>query len=62
MPDLIRTAQYFKVQIADQPGTLAGILSPLREAGQSHLLLQTYIKIPALFGRQRHVPEGARDL
>jgi len=27
MPDVIRTAQYFKVQIADKPGTLAGILA-----------------------------------
>jgi hypothetical protein len=33
MADLIRTAQYYKVQIADKPGTLAGILAPLREAG-----------------------------
>lgn len=33
MADLIRTAQYFKVQIADKPGTLAGMLAPLHEAG-----------------------------
>ena len=33
MVDLIRTAQYFKVQIADKPGALAGMLAPLREAG-----------------------------
>ena len=33
MADLIRTAQYFKVQIADKPGTLAGMLAPLRDAG-----------------------------
>ena len=32
MADLIRTAQYFKVQIADKPGTLAAMLAPLREA------------------------------
>ena len=32
MADMIRTAQYFKVQIADKPGTLAGMLAPLREA------------------------------
>ena len=33
MADVIRTAQYFKVQIADKPGTLSGVLAPLREAG-----------------------------
>ena len=33
MADLIRTAQYFKVQIADKPGTLADMLAPLRDAG-----------------------------
>jgi hypothetical protein len=32
MADLIRTAQYYKVQIADKPGTLAA-LAPLRDAG-----------------------------
>ena len=33
MADPIRTAQYYKVRIADKPETLAGILAPLREAG-----------------------------
>jgi len=33
MAELIRTAQYFKIQIADKPGTLAGLLAPLRDAG-----------------------------
>ena len=33
MADVIRTAQYFKVQIGDKPGTLAGALAPLRDAG-----------------------------
>lgn len=33
MADLIRTAQYFKMQVADKPGELAGMLAPLREAG-----------------------------
>ena len=33
MADVIRTAQYFKVQIADKPGTLGGMLTVLREAG-----------------------------
>jgi hypothetical protein len=33
MADVIRAAQYFKVQIADKPGTLGGMLTVLREAG-----------------------------
>ncbi|HEY6261971.1 MAG TPA: hypothetical protein VIW47_10280 [Nitrospiraceae bacterium] len=33
MAELIRTAQYFKMQIADTPGALAGMLAPLRDAG-----------------------------
>ena len=33
MADLIRAAQYYKVQIADKPGTLAGALAPLSDAG-----------------------------
>jgi hypothetical protein len=42
MADLIRTAQYFKVQIADKPGTLAGILAPLREAGGNLLAVHAF--------------------
>ena len=33
MAELVRTAQYFKMQIADRPGTLAGTLAPMRDAG-----------------------------
>ena len=33
MADPIRTAQYYKVQIADKPGTLTDMLAPLREDG-----------------------------
>ena len=33
MADLIRTAQYFKVNIADKSGTLAHMLAPLQDAG-----------------------------
>ena len=33
MADLIRTAQYFKVQVADKPGEVARMLGPLRDAG-----------------------------
>jgi hypothetical protein len=42
MADLIRTTQYFKVQIADKPGTLAGALAPLREAGVNLLALHAF--------------------
>ena len=42
MPDLIRTAQSFTVQMADKPGTLAGILSPLREAGVNLLAVHVF--------------------
>ena len=42
MADVIRTAQYFKVQIADKPGTLAGILAPLREAGGNLLAVHAF--------------------
>jgi hypothetical protein len=42
MADLIRTAQYFKVQIADKPGTLAGALTPLREAGVNLLAVHAF--------------------
>ncbi len=42
MADVIRTAQYFKVQIADKPGTLAGMLAPLREAGVNLLAVHAF--------------------
>ena len=42
MADVIRTTQYFKVQIADKPGTLAGILAPLREAGGNLLSVHAF--------------------
>ena len=42
MADLIRTTQYFKVQIADKPGTLAGMLDPLREAGVNLLAVHAF--------------------
>jgi hypothetical protein len=42
MADLIRTVQYFKVQIADKPGTLAGMLAPLREAGMNLMAVHAF--------------------
>ncbi|TKB67726.1 MAG: hypothetical protein E8D47_04040 [Nitrospira sp.] len=42
MADVIRTAQYFKVQIADKPGTLAGMLAPLHEAGVNLLAVHAF--------------------
>ncbi len=42
MTDMIRTAQYYKVQIADKPGTLAGVLAPLREAGVNLLAVHAF--------------------
>jgi hypothetical protein len=42
MADLIRTVQYFKVQIGDKPGTLAGVLTPLREAGVNLLAVHAF--------------------
>ena len=42
MADIIRTAQYFKVQIADKPGTLAGMLAPLREAGANLMAVHAF--------------------
>ena len=42
MADLIRTAQYFKVQIADKPGTLAGALAPLCKAGVNLLAVHAF--------------------
>ena len=42
MADVIRTAQYFKVQIGDKPGTLAGALAPLHEAGVNLLAVHAF--------------------
>jgi len=42
MADLIRTAQYFKVQIADKPGTLTGLLAPLSEKGVNLLAVHAF--------------------
>ncbi len=42
MADLIRTAQYYKVQIADKPGTLTDMLVPLSEAGVNLLALHAF--------------------
>ncbi len=42
MADLIRTAQYYKVEIADKPGTLTDILVPLSEAGVNLLAVHAF--------------------
>lgn len=42
MADLIRTAQYFKVRIADKTGELARMLAPLREAGVNLLAVHAF--------------------
>jgi hypothetical protein len=42
MADLIRTAQYFKVHIADKSGELARVLAPLREAGVNLLAVHAF--------------------
>src|SRR5215510_10913807 len=42
MADLIRTAQYYKVQIADKPGTLTDMLIPLSEAGVNLLAVHAF--------------------
>ena len=42
MADLIRTVHYFKVQIADKPGTLGGMLAPLREAGVNLMAVHAF--------------------
>jgi len=42
MADLIRMAQYYKVQIPDKPGTLAHMLAPLREEGVNLLAVHAF--------------------
>jgi hypothetical protein len=42
MADLIRTVQYFKVQIADRSGELARMLAPLHEAGMNLLAVHAF--------------------
>ncbi|TKS61669.1 MAG: ACT domain-containing protein [Nitrospira sp.] len=42
MADLIRTAQYFKMQIADTSGKLAHVLAPLHEAGVNLLAVHAF--------------------
>lgn len=42
MAELIRTAQYFKIQIADKPGELAGVLTPLRDAGVNLMAVHAF--------------------
>jgi hypothetical protein len=42
MADLIQTAQYFKVQVADKPGEVAGVLGHLRDANVNLLALYAF--------------------
>ena len=42
MADLVRTAQYYKVEIADKPGTLTDMLVPLSEAGVNLLAVHAF--------------------
>ncbi|MGQ0696188.1 MAG: hypothetical protein ACT4OL_11530 [Nitrospiraceae bacterium] len=42
MADVIRAAQYFKVQIADTSGTLAHLLAPLHEAAVNLLAVHAF--------------------
>ncbi len=42
MADLVRTAQYFKVHIADKTGELARMLAPLHEAGVNLLAVHAF--------------------
>jgi hypothetical protein len=42
MPDLIRTAQYFKVQVADKPGEVARMLGTLHKANVNLLALYAF--------------------
>ena len=42
MTDLIQTAQYFKMQVADKPGEVAGVLGRLRDANVNLLALYAF--------------------
>ena len=42
MADVIRTAHYFKVTIADKSGTLAHMLGPLHDAGVNLLAVHAF--------------------
>lgn len=42
MSDMIRTAHYFKVTLADKSGTLAHMLAPLHEAGVNLLATHAF--------------------
>ena len=42
MADQIRTAQYFKVNIADKSGTLGQMLAPLHDAGVNMLTVHAF--------------------
>ena len=42
MADMIRTTQYYKVQIADKPGTLTDMLAPLYEAGLNLIAVHAF--------------------
>jgi hypothetical protein len=42
MADLIRTAHYFKMTIADKSGTLAHILAPLHDTGVNLLAVHAF--------------------
>lgn len=42
MADQIRTAQYFKVNIADKSGTLGHMLAPLHDAGVNMLAVHAF--------------------
>ena len=61
MADVIRTAQYFKVNIADKSGTLGHMLVPLREAGVNLLSVHAF---PEIAGRKstsfRKIPPPSR--
>ncbi len=42
MADLIRTAEYFKVQVVDKPGQVASLLGPLRDANVNLLAVYAF--------------------